>query len=144
VVGNVKLVIVSERMVKNTGTSTPAHMRDEKLIVKWKTCGKENRPTGQLSEAVEKISKIVTRSDRPDEEFSGLFKFQFDEEGRIIKHIIEHAEEHRDCEKTAKVLSVTDWLLGRAWGRREEGVPSLAFVECEHPKSSGRTSHKDQ
>lgn len=37
VVGNVKLTILSERMIKNGGTSTPAHMRHEKLIVRWKT-----------------------------------------------------------------------------------------------------------
>lgn len=127
-------------MVKNGGASVPARMRHEKLIVRWKTCGKaEKRQNGQASEAVEKISKIVSGSDRPDEEFAGLFVFEFDEEGRIINHTIEHAEENRNWDKTTKVISVTDWLLGRAWGRRtEEGAPSLAFVRSERSKGSRR------
>jgi hypothetical protein len=136
VVGNVRLEILSERMVKNGGNSTPACMRHEKLIVKWKTCGKaEKKQDGQASEAMEKISKIVSRSDQPDEEFSGLFLFEFDETGRIINHTIEHAEENGNWDKTTKVISVTDWLLGRAWGRRaEEGAPSLAFVKYERTR----------
>lgn len=140
VVGNVKLKILSERMVKNGGTSAPAHQRDEKLIVKWKTCGKsEKKENGQVSEAVEKITNIVGGSRRPHEEFSGLFIFEFDGEGRIARHTIEHVEENGDLDKTAKVISVTDWLLGRAWGRRsEEGSPSLAFAECAKTKEMRR------
>ncbi|KAF2183795.1 hypothetical protein K469DRAFT_634412 [Zopfia rhizophila CBS 207.26] len=139
VVGNVKLIILSERMIKNGGTSTPAHLRHEKLIVKWKTCGKsEKKQNGQASEAVEKITKIVGGSTRPDEEFSGLFLFEFDEEGRIISHTIEHAEEGGSWDKTAKVISVTDWLLGRAWGKRvEEASPGLAFVKTDRQTTSG-------
>lgn len=137
VLGNVKLIILSERMVKNGGTSTPAHLRHEKLIVKWKTCRKEKKYNGQVSDAMEKISKIVTGPGQSDEEFSGLFLFEFDDEGRIVNHTIEHAEENRNWDKTAKVISVTDWLLGRAWGRRaEERSPSLAFVKSERAKSS--------
>lgn len=137
--GNVKLTILSERMIKNGGVSTPAHMRHEKLIVRWKTCGKEKKEDGQASEAMEKISKIVSRSSHKDEEFSGLFLFEFDEEGRILNHTIEHAEENGNWDRTAKVISVTDWLLGRAWGKRpEEASPSLAFVECDRAKGARR------
>lgn len=131
VLGNVSLTILSERMIKNGGTSTPAHLRHEKLIVRWKTCGKSEKKHGQASEAMEKISKIVRGSDSSahDEEFTGIFRFEFDEEGRIVNHIIEHAEENGHWDQTSKVISVTDWLLGRAWGRRaEEGSPCLAFV----------------
>ncbi|KAF2878417.1 hypothetical protein BDV95DRAFT_475287, partial [Massariosphaeria phaeospora] len=128
VVGNVKLKILSERMVKNGGASAPAQLRNEKLVVKWKTCGKsEKKQNGQASEAVENITRIVGGSNRSDDEFSGLFIFEFDEEGRIKNHTIEHAEENGNWDKTAKVVSVTDWLLGRAWGRRQEGSPCLAF-----------------
>lgn len=135
VVGNVKLRILSERMVKNGGTSNPAHLRNEKLIVKWETCGKsEKKESGQVSDVVEKISSIVAGSRRADEEFTGLFLFEFDEEGRIIHHTIEHTDEGQHWDRTAKVISVTDWLLGRAWGRREEGQPSLAFVPCSREK----------
>jgi hypothetical protein len=134
VIGNVKLKILSERMIKNGSASTPAHLRDEKLIVKWETCGKSEK-NGQVSDVVEKITSIVAGSGRAKEEFTGLFMFEFDEEGRIINHTIEHTDEGRHWEKTAKVISVTDWLLGRAWGRREEGSPSLAFVPCAREKT---------
>ncbi|KAH4029463.1 hypothetical protein HBI25_199090 [Parastagonospora nodorum] len=127
VIGNVKLKILSERMIKNGSAFTPAHLRDEKLIVKWQTCGKSEK-NGQVSDVVEKITSIVGGSGRAKEEFTGLFMFEFDEEGRIINHTIEHTDEGRHWEKTAKVISVTDWLLGRAWGRRDEGSPSLAFA----------------
>ncbi|KAF1918129.1 hypothetical protein BDU57DRAFT_514711 [Ampelomyces quisqualis] len=141
VVGNVKLRILSERMVKNGGTSTPANYRNEKLVVKWETCGKSEKEQGHVSDVVEKITSIVAGSRRTDE-FTGLFLFEFDEDGRIISHTIEHTEEGRHFEKTAKVISVTDWLLGRAWGRREEASPSLAFVRCSRvrsPRTKGGT-----
>lgn len=136
VLGNVKLVILSERMVKHGGTSTEADLRHEKLVVRWKTCKREEGP---LSDAMEKITKIVSRSSEADEEFSGLFLFEFDGEGRIVKHTIEHAQENGNWERTTKVISVTDWLLGRAWGRRsEEGAPSLAFAKTESVKDPRR------
>ncbi|KAF2711148.1 hypothetical protein K504DRAFT_429770 [Pleomassaria siparia CBS 279.74] len=137
VIGNIKLKILSERMVKNGGMSTPDHLHNEKLVVKWKTCGKKEG--GQASDVVEKITKIVGGSSRPDEEFCGLFLFEFDQEGRIFNHTIEHAEEGGNWDKPTKVISVTDWLLGRAWGRRvDEGTPSLAFVESERPPDARR------
>ncbi|KAJ4369828.1 hypothetical protein N0V83_005592 [Neocucurbitaria cava] len=144
VVGNVKLKILSERMVKNGGTTQPTPLRNEKLVVKWRTCGKsdEQKENGQVSDAVEKITSIVAGSSRPHEEFAGLFIFEFDEEGRIINHIIEHTEEGRHWDQTAKVISVTDWLLGRAWGRREEGSPSLAFARCWREKTGSRTRNR--
>lgn len=139
VVGNVKLNILSERMVKNGGSCAPADSGHEKLIVKWETCGKsEKKEQGQVSEAVEKITSIVGGKRKPDEEFSGLFLFEFDEEGRIVKHTIEHVEENGQWDKTTKVISVTDWLLGRAWGRREEGAPSLAFAKSTRTKEMQR------
>jgi hypothetical protein len=133
----VKLKILSERMVKNGGTSTASNIRNEKLIVRWQTCGKsEKKENGQVSDVVEKITNIVARSSRPHQEFMGLFKFEFDEEGRILNHIIEHTEEGQHWDRTAKVISVTDWLLGRAWGKREEASPSLAFVKCWREKNN--------
>ena len=138
VLGNVKLKILSERMVKNGCTAnTPAHLRNEKLIVKWETCGKSNN--GQVSDVVEKITSIVAGSRRANEQFTGLFLFEFDEEGRIVSHTIEHTDEGRHWEKTAKVISVTDWLLGRAW--RKEATPSLAYARCEREKTD---RHRDK
>lgn len=136
--GNVKLKILSERMVKNGGSSSK-NLLNEKLIVRWQTCGKsENKENGQVSDVVEKITNIVAGSRRPNQEFTGLFVFEFDEEGRIFNHTIEHTEEGQHWDRTAKVISVTDWLLGRAWGRREEGSPSLAFARCVREKSRHR------
>ncbi|KAF2264292.1 hypothetical protein CC78DRAFT_463806 [Lojkania enalia] len=137
IIGNVKLNILSERMVKDGGTSTPAHLRNEKLIVRWETCcGREKRQSGHTSEVWEKVKKIVGGSSEQDETFSGLFLFEFDDEGRIHDLTIEHAEEGGNYDKTSKVISVTDWLLGRAWGRNEgDGSPSLAFAR------TGREAH---
>ncbi|KAH6642362.1 hypothetical protein C7974DRAFT_99990 [Boeremia exigua] len=136
VIGNVKLKVLSERMVKTgCGPTAPAHMRNEKLIVKWQTCGKSDKENSRhISETFESVSNIVRASRPSDEEFTGLFVFEFDEEGRIVHHTIEHTEEGRNWEMTNKFISVTDWLLGRAWGRRAE-TPSLAFVRCAREKS---------
>jgi len=141
VLGNVRLKILSERMVTNGGACTDSHVCNEQLLVRWQTCGKsEPKEHGQVSEAVEKLTSIMPGSSRPHDEFTGLFKFEFDEEGRILHHIIEHTDEGKHWEKTAKMISVTDWLLGRAWGRREEGTPGLAFAICRREKAarSGR------
>ncbi len=130
--------------MKNGGTSTQPQVCNEKLIVRWRTCGKsdEKKEYGQVSDTVGKIMNIVSGSSQPHEEFTGLFIFEFDEEGRIFNHIIEHTDEGRHWEKTAKVISVTDWLLGRAWGRREEGSPSLAFARCGKERGRYRSRSK--
>jgi hypothetical protein len=78
---------------------------------------------------VDKITEILGGDARDDEEFEGLFLFQFDEQGRIVKHVIEHAQEGRNWDTKLRVVSVTDWLLGLAKGRREE--PQLALGCCE-------------
>lgn len=135
VIGNVKLIIISERMVRN-GSSHYA-WRHEKLIVRWKTCGKTmGKGMGGAfrgisgSEQVDKITEFLGGDVRDDEEFSGLFIFEFDEEGRIVKHTIEHAEEGSNFDKMARVVSVTDWLLGKVNGKRnDEGIPGLAWCE---------------
>lgn len=132
VVGDVKLKILTERMLKN-GTHASSDTGRERLMVKWETCGKSEQDNGPVSEAVEKITSIIRRSRETDDKFSGLFLFEFDEQGRIVKHTIEHVEENGQWDKTAKVISVTDWLLG-GWGRREEGAPSLAYAKSMKAK----------
>jgi len=137
VIGNIKLKIISERMVKNR--CTPGNRQNEKLIVKWKTCGKAEKENGQASDAYEKITSIVGGPPKQsDQEFSGLFVFEFDEEGKIVNHIIEHLEEGGQWDKPTRVISVTDWLLGRARGRRDEGAPSLAFVKSDRSAEARR------
>lgn len=150
-VGNVKLTILSERMVRNGDSSTPSASRDEKLIVKWKTCGKTKHRDGtggiyrgvgiSSADPVEKIRGFIngarsnevaqntTGSGLDPEEFCGIFIFEFDDQGRIVKHTIEHTEEGGHWDKMARVVSVTDWLLGKVNGRNKEEIPALAWCE---------------
>jgi hypothetical protein len=145
-VGNVKLTILSERMVKNGGSSTAAENREEKLIVKWKTCGKTRSRDGtggvyrngniSSRDPVDKIRDFISGvspdnpKPSPQEEFTGLFIFEFDAQGRIAKHTIEHTEEGGRWDHMTRVVSVTDWLLGNLSGKkRGEGLPELAWCE---------------
>ena len=129
VLGNVKLIVMSERMVKHGG-GCRAGEGTEKLIVRWRTCPKA-KSNGSVS--IDKLAELLSTSSKAEteamKEFHGLFLFEFDEEGRILKHVIEHAEEGNQWARgTAKVISVTDWLLGRAW-KREEDL-GLALGAC--------------
>lgn len=145
-IGNVKLKILSERMVKNGSgplTAAPTHTRsnNEKLVVKWQTCGKADTENSRhMSETFESVTDIARTRSSSDGQFTGLFIFDFDDQGRIVHHTIEHTEEDHNWEKTNRFISVTDWLLGRAWGRRED-TPSLAYVQCvsERRRCRGRT-----
>lgn len=142
IVGNVKLIILSERVVKNGPSSSPT---PEKLIVRWKTCGKtRGKGMGALyrgigaSEQVDKITEWLGGDARDDEEFCGLFIFEFDEEGRILTHTIEHAEEGGSWDRASRVISVTDWLLGRGWRRKGKEVEGLAW-QCMDGSQRQRT-----
>ena len=127
ILGNVKLIILSERMVKNGPSYTSQAAGNERLIVRWKTCGKtKGKGMGAFyrgigaGEQVDKITEWLGGDVRDDEEFCGLFIFEFDEEGRILSHTIEHAEEGGSWDKVGRVVSVTDWLLGKFGGRKEK------------------------
>lgn len=143
IVGNVKLVILSERVVPSSGNTslTTKHnekapkVGNERLIVRWKTCGKtKGKGMGALykgigaREQVDKITEWLGGDARDDEEFCGMFIFEFDEEGRILSHTIEHVE--GDFEGKfglgGKVVSVTEWLLGRMNGKGKK-EPALAL-----------------
>ena len=138
-VGNVKLIILSERVVKNGPIShidpSKTTVNSERLIVRWKTCGKtKGKGMGALyrgigaSEQVDKITEWLGGDARDDEEFCGLFIFEFDEEGRILTHTIEHVEESGYWDRTSRVVSVTDWLLGRMNGTRKEPQVALNYA----------------
>ena len=141
IVGNVKLIILSERVVKNGPHSNRGSSRvgSERLIVRWKTCGKTKgkgmdalyRGIG-ASEQVDKITEWLGGDARDDEKFCGLFIFEFDEEGRILTHTIEHAEEEGSADRASKVISVTDWLLGRAKWKPGHETPNLALEYSQH------------
>jgi Mitochondrial protein up-regulated during meiosis len=148
VVGNVKLDILSERMVKNG---------DEKLIVRWKTCGKKasngNHANGAAHDKItEWLSHLRpgsaedsgTSDPEKDKEFVGLFIFEFDDQGRIASHTIEHADIGENWEaKTSRMISVTDWLLGRAWGKKgEEGGFALGYARLDQQRRHERLMGK--
>lgn len=144
VVGNVRLTILSERMVKNG--QSDIRYRNEKLIVRWRTCGKtKGRGVGALyrgiygsGDQVDKITEFLGGDVRDDEEFTGLFIFEFDEEGRIVEHTIEHAQEGRNFEKMTRVVSVTDWLIGLAKGKRWGEEHGFALGYCEVDETDPR------
>lgn len=116
---------------------------DEKLVVKWKTCGKTTHRDGtggiyrgiglSTKDPVEKIKGFIAGAARKEEapeleeEFCGLFAFEFDSQGRVVKHVIEHMEEGGNDEKWGRVVSVTDWLLGGFRGRRERDIELAWF-----------------
>jgi len=135
----VKLIILSERMVKygpslSSSLSYPSPPGSERLIVRWKTCGKTKgkgmdafyRGIG-AGEQVDKITEWLGGDVSDREEFQGIFIFEFDEEGRVISHTIEHAEEGGSWDRASRVVNLTDWLLGRL-GKREMEV-ALAFED---------------
>jgi hypothetical protein len=136
-VGNVKLEIMSERMVKHSNYGKSG--RPEQLIVRWRTIGKtRGKGTGGLykgigaSDNVDKITEWLGGGKGEDDrkEFTGLFLFEFDEEGRVVSHTIEHVQEGGNWEKGvgARVVGLTDWLLGAMKKNgRGEGTPCPAF-----------------
>lgn len=74
--------------------------------------------------------------------FTGLFVFEFDKDGRIISHTIEHLDEHGEWEKGvgARMVGLTDWLLGGIKGRSENGggaLPALFEIAREKEPRNG-------
>ncbi|KAL2020141.1 hypothetical protein VTK56DRAFT_8746 [Thermocarpiscus australiensis] len=69
-----------------------------------------------------------------DKEFTGLFIFDFDSEGRILSHTIEHVHAGGQWEKGvgAKVVGLTDWLLG---GMKGGEAPCPAFARAKFRKA---------
>lgn len=135
-ISNVKLEILSERMIKNSPLSSSN--RKEQLIVRWRTVGKsKGKGMGAFykgigsKESVDKITEWLGGGKGEDDakEFTGLFIFEFDEKGRIVSHTIEHVQEGGNWEKGvgAKVVGLTDWLIGGIKGRGQEGTPCPAF-----------------
>jgi hypothetical protein len=128
-------------------------MRPEQLVVRWRTIGKtKGKGTGAFykgigaSDNVDKITEWLGGGKGEDDrkEFTGLFIFQFDEEGRLVSHTIEHVQEGGDWERGmgAKVVGLTDWLLGglKKNGRSDEGAPCPACWTDNNP--GGMDAHR--
>lgn len=111
--------------------------QNERLIVRWKTC--TSSPDNSSIKAKPLYRGIGPREQvnrfrdwlsgnlkGGDEEFAGLFIFEFDEDGRIVAHTIEHAEEGGGADRASRVVNLTDWLIGRAKGK--EKIPDLAWI----------------
>ncbi|KAG4435332.1 hypothetical protein IFR05_009186 [Cadophora sp. M221] len=150
-VGDVRLTILSERMIKSTSNArSPSLSRQEQLIVRWRTVGKtKGKGTGALykgiggRESVDKITEWLGGGKGEDDskEFTGLFIFEFDEEGRVVSHTIEHMQEGGNWERGvgARVVGLTDWLLGgMRKGRGDEGAPCPACCAGDSGRSEGR------
>ena len=151
-VGNTKLQIVSEKIVRTGFITAPQPddsngLGEEKLVVRWKTEKRKNGQSTSHEDAAHSTAangninrglSALLGGDRPlfngpNSEFTGIFIFSFDKDGRIATHTIEHADENNGFDRTSKVVTLTDWLLGKARGRREEEglVPGLAICREE-------------
>ena len=146
--GNVKLAILSERMIKSPFSQSST--RPEQLVVRWRTIGKtKNQGTGGFykgigaSENVDKITEWLGGGKGEDDskEFTGLFIFEFDEEGRVVSHTIEHVQEGGNWEKKgvgARVVDLTEWLLGGMRNGRGDASPCPAFWYDTQEQEIGR------
>lgn len=171
-VGNVKLQILSERIVRAGTVLDPdrcdnGQSGDERLVVRWKTEPKrDNQSDGSLATStgegpsswkrsnlssskvgINKGLSVLLGGEAPifklskEEQFTGLFIFAFDEEGRILTHTIEHADNASGWDRTAKFVTLTDWLIGKARGSLDP-TPGLAMQSSPsfylHQRSQSR------
>ena len=138
------------------GSSDTHDIGDERLVVRWKTEPRNEdhqSSTSSSSSGDTSQSRVASSSSKPginrnlsvllggdapifklskEEQFTGLFIFSFDEEGRIASHTIEHADDARGWERTAKFVTLTDWLIGKARGSLDPAPsPGLAMQGCE-------------
>ncbi|KDN63878.1 hypothetical protein CSUB01_08364 [Colletotrichum sublineola] len=141
-VGNVRLSIISERVTKQPLHFAPLRPGaiPEQLVVRWCAPDKKNGSATAAAAAAAAAASPSTTGEAEaramaagggDKAFTGLFVFQFDAEGRILSHTIETVQEGGDWEKGvgAKVVGLTDWLLGGM--RRQGDSPSPAFEGLE-------------
>ncbi|WYZ37350.1 hypothetical protein EsH8_II_000856 [Colletotrichum jinshuiense] len=130
-VGNVRLSIISERVTKQPLHFAPLRpgALPEQLVVRWCAPDRAGRRNGSAgsSAAAAAAEGAAGVEDAGDKTFTGIFVFQFDAEGRIVSHTIETVQEGGDWERGvgAKVVGLTDWLLGGM--RRGPDSPSPAF-----------------
>jgi hypothetical protein len=95
----------------------------EQLVVRW--CEKRKEPRSARDASIIARSLPFGRGVDPDKAFTGLFVFDFDAEGRILSHTIEQAQAGGDWEGGvgAKVVGLTDWLLGGCKNPDDTPIP---------------------
>lgn len=174
-VGNVRLQILSERIVPGAVLDSDRFANsqggDERLVVRWKTePRRENQSGGSVATSagqgaasgkqsnlssskvgINKGLSVLLGGEAPifklskEEQFTGIFIFAFDEEGRITTHTIEHADNADGWDRTAKFVTLTDWLIGKARGSLDP-TPGLAMQGCPaldlQQRPHGRASHR--
>lgn len=119
------------------GTSSQQQQQQQKEGQQILSMPSGNLSTSSRSKAgVNKSLSTLLGGDVPifslgkEGQFDGLFIFAFDDQGRIAGHTIEHADQANGWDRTAKFVTLTDWLLGKAWGSMEPPTPSLAAQAC--------------
>jgi hypothetical protein len=132
IIGNVKLEILAERMTSEPLTFLPrrAGAMPEQLVVRWsEQCKSPDDKDGGIAKALR-----LNRGVDPNKAFTGLFIFDFDQEGKILSHTIEHAQEGGNWEQGmgAKFVGLTDWLLGGMKGQDESPIPMFEKIKRRH------------
>ena len=105
---NRRLEILSERMLREG--QGEGEGGEEVFVVRWRTCEEEDG-------------------------FCGVFLFEFDDVGRIARHVIEEVERGGDTYGEGEggrggVVGLTEWLLKKARGAGAGGGGGLAWG-CE-------------
>lgn len=128
IIGDVKLEILSERMIKGHGKR--AGSGAEQLVVRWRTKG-----SSRIRWRLPFSDKFQASEEQTAKGYTGLFIFEFDNEGRVLSHTIEHVQSGGDWERGvgAKFVGLTDWLLGGMRGDGE-GCPAFEIQREEHPR----------
>ncbi|KAK2735291.1 hypothetical protein FQN57_001186 [Myotisia sp. PD_48] len=148
--GNEKLVVrwVTKGGAKSTPTSKVGRGSETEDYVAPKQAGtgrstsapEQDSPASLSSNGVNRGLSSLLGGDAPifklgsEDQFTGLFIFTFDNQGRISSHTIEHADESTGWDRTAKVVTLTDWLIGKAKGESKDigpAEPALAVIEAD-------------
>lgn len=126
IIGDVRLEILSERMVHEPGKRVGAGA--EQLVVRWRTTGSRISWRLPLFQHAGEDGAAVAKKG-----FTGLFIFEFDGEGRVLSHTIETVQNNGDWENSvgAKFVGLTDWLFGGMRGGRE-GCPAFEMHRREN------------
>ena len=142
IIGNVKLEILAERMTTEPVTLLPrrAGAIPDQLVVRWteKCRAKSNRDdvSGVIAKSL-RVDRGVTKAAGAGagaapagKSFAGLFIFDFDHEGRILAHTIEHIQEDGNWEQGvgAKFVGLTDWLLGGMKSPEDAPIPTFESI----------------
>ncbi|KAI4592741.1 hypothetical protein KJ359_010501 [Pestalotiopsis sp. 9143b] len=131
IIGNLRIEILSERMTTQPLHFSPhrAGAHPEQLVVKWRTAAGQQPSSENPSlteQGEQKLDESLSGARRraSAREFTGLFIFEFDKDGKIISHTIEHVDQSGEWDKGvgAKVVHLTDWLLGELRGRQPQGT----------------------